>query len=345
MQSSKLKYLAIVFVLPLVICFSACGQKQNFDSWNPNTESLNTLKAYVEDVTREGSSNFIPKEDRIVVSDMDGTIYGEKAPLYIDCLVYVHRVLYDNTYTPKDQHMIDLAHRVEECFKTHELDKLTDPVICAEWQIPFAGMSIEDYEKYCSDFLKNPVEGFNNVSYKDFFYKPMLEVIDYLLQNDFQFYIVTGTDRSLSRILLKDKVNIQPVNVLGTDNVIKYSGNDKLDNEYYVYKFNDVAYRTENAIFKDSNTNKVDRIKREIGKQPVLVFGNTSGDESMATYVTSNNKYKTLACFVLQNDNVRDNCSLEKAEKNKANWEKKGWTIFSMKDDWKTIYGGNVEKR
>ena len=48
--------------------------------------------------------------------------------------------------------------------------------------------------------------------------------------------------------------------------------------------------------------NKVKLIEREIGQKPVLAFGNTSGDYSMATFTTSNNKYLSKAFMVCCDD-------------------------------------------
>ena len=40
---------------------------------------------------------------------------------------------------------------------------------------------------------------------------------------------------------------------------------------------------------------KVDAIVREIGQQPVLFFGNSSGDLAMEIYTISNNPYRSEA--------------------------------------------------
>ena len=40
---------------------------------------------------------------------------------------------------------------------------------------------------------------------------------------------------------------------------------------------------------------KVDAIVREIGQQPVLAFGNSSGDLAMEIYTISNNPYRSKA--------------------------------------------------
>ena len=91
--------------------------------------------------------------------------------------------------------------------------------------------------------------------------------------------------------------------------------------------------------------NKVSNIAREIGKQPVLAFGNSSGDFSMATFTTNNNKYKSLAFMLCCDDTVRENGNEEKAAKMVTSCEENGWIPISMKNDWTTIYGDEVTRK
>ena len=86
-------------------------------------------------------------------------------------------------------------------------------------------------------------------------------------------------------------------------------------------------------------------IAQEIGVQPVLSFGNSTGDASMAEYVTSNNKYKSLALMLCCDDTERENGNVEKAEKMVSLCEEFDWVPISMKNDWTTIYGDGVTKK
>jgi hypothetical protein len=95
-------------------------------------------------------------------------------------------------------------------------------------------------------------------------------------------------------------------------------------------------------IIKNLKMNKVSVIMQEIGQQPVLSFGNSTGDSSMAEYVTSNNKYKSLAFMLCCDDTERENGSVSKADKMYALCEEFDWVPISMKNDWKTIYGEGV---
>ena len=55
-------------------------------------------------------------------------------------------------------------------------------------------------------------------------------------------------------------------------------------------------------------------IQQEIGKMPVLAFGNSTGDFSMATYTIQNKKYSGRAYMLLCDDTVRDYGDLEVAQ-------------------------------
>lgn len=90
--------------------------------------------------------------------------------------------------------------------------------------------------------------------------------------------------------------------------------------------------------------NKVSSIVREIGIQPVLAFGNSSGDYSMFRYTLKDNPYKAEVFNILCDDTQREYGRPERAERDKKTSAENGWNTLSMKNDWKTIYGDNVKK-
>ena len=106
-----------------------------------------------------------------------------------------------------------------------------------------------------------------------------------------------------------------------------------------------VAKEGGKLLIKNLQMNKVSGIAHEIGLQPVLCFGNSPGDSSMANYVTSGNRYRTGVYMVLCDDLERERGNLQKAEKMAALCRQYGWTAISMKNDWRTIYGDGVSKK
>lgn len=314
----------------------------NFKYWNDNAAAKEALVNYVKAVTDPNSPDFIPVEDRIVVSDMDGTFYCETAPTYSEWALYLHRILDDASYTPTKQ---EKAY-AEECLQAARAESIPTDMDVGEdiaQSYAFQGMTLSEFDAYVDGFLKTPLNGLSNCTYGGAFYLPMLEVISYLNANDFTVYIVTGTDRQLVRESIKGLVPIQANHVIGTDSRAVASGQGFANGQYYEFSKDDIMVRGEYES-TDNKMQKVSNIVREIGKQPILAFGNSGSDMSMLKYALSNNKYKCAAFGVCCDDNVRDWGNVGKGDKFRASCEKNGVTPISMKNDWNTIYGNGVTK-
>ena len=317
----------------------------NFQYWNENAPALKALKAYVQDVTNPASPNYIPVEDRIVVSDMDGTFYGELAPTYSEWYLYFHRVLEDKSYHPTPAE-VSFAEQCKEAAIKGSISTDYDSAEDHAQANAFEGMTIPEFNKYVHNFMSNtPLDGLSNCTFAEAYYLPMVEVIFYLVNNDFTFFVVTGTDRQLVRQCIADAgLPIPSHQIIGTDSIFIPKDQAFADGMYYTWDKDDVLVRG-NYIFTNNKGNKVSNIAREIGKQPVLCFGNSTSDGQMMTYtMANNNKYKSLSFGVLCDDADRDWGGEEKAAKMKKFCEGIGAQTISMRDDWKTIYGYEVEK-
>ena len=205
-------------------------------------------------------------------------------------------------------------------------------------------MTLDEFDKYVTNWMtKTPVDGLTNCTFAEAYYMPMVEVITYLQNNGFNFYVVTGTDRQLVRNALTAIPSIAPDHVIGTDSVNIAQRQGFAGAQYFQFEPTDVMVRGAYQA-TDNKMSKVSNICREIGKRPVIGIGNTSSDASMLNYAKFNDKYKGFVLSVLCDDSVRDWGSTEKAAKMKGLSEKYGWTAVSMAKDWKTIYGENVKK-
>ena len=103
------------------------------------------------------------------------------------------------------------------------------------------------------------------------------------------------------------------------------------------------AFKTDELIIKNLKTNKVKQITQEIGKKPVLSFGNSGGDSAMHNYCLSND-YESKAFMLIADDEEDDHANREKALNLKEQWEDAGYIVISMRDDFTTIYGDGVLK-
>ena len=204
-------------------------------------------------------------------------------------------------------------------------------------------MSLAEFDTYVKTYAAKTPFGFTGMTYLTSFYKPMLEVFEYLKDNDFTYYVVSGSDRFICRSLV-GSLGIEPNRVIGMDVVLKSSNQGDEDGVNYTMKSDEYLIRTDELIIKNLKTNKVKQIAQEIGKVPVLSFGNSSGDCAMHNYCKSNQKYKTEVFMLIADDDVRDHADLKETAKRKALWEEANYNIISMKNDFKTIYGDGVTK-
>ncbi len=313
----------------------------NFKYWNKDAASYQALTSYVKDVTNPKSGNFIPVEDRIAVFDMDGTFLCETAPGAFGWLLLIQRTLHDTDYRASEadrQFAIGLE-RFLQSKDPNDSPGSTTPHLAAV----FSGMGEQEYESYVRNFIETPVEGLNHLKWSEAFYLPMVEVISYLQSNQFQVYVVSGSERQMARVMASDPLHIPESRIIGTDMEIKATHQGEIKGEDYNYRKDDSLVRGEFAV-RNLKMNKVAAIAREIGKQPVLAFGNSSGDTSMLNYTVNGNKHKSAAFFLLCDDLERELGNNKKAEKCRKLADENGWIPVSMRDDFKTIYGDNVTR-
>lgn len=342
----------IILALSLLALVSSCGSSNpteaKFDSWNQDASALTSLKEYMKKITKEGSSDFIPKEDRIAVFDMDGTLYGELYPTYLEYVMYEYRVLDDPTYKDKaSEEQIAFAQEIRAGVKNNSYPSGTDMRHARLAAEAYAGMSLKGFEEYVVTFLGKEIPTFNNMTYGEAFYEPMREVVNYLNDNDFQVYVVSGSDRFICRPLLKNGLGIPSNRVIGMDVRVEATHQGETSGVSYQLQKDDEILRTSELLIKNLKFNKVAQITQEIGKQPVLSFGNSGGDQSMHNYTIWNNPYPAEAYMLVADDTVRDYSYLTDAKISdlKTDWTNKGYHVVSMKDDFKTIYKENVTKK
>ena len=319
------------------------SQKEYFTQWN-SCEALSALKEYVEDVTNPSSANFIKEEDRIATFDMDGTFVGELYPTYFEYNMLEYRALEDETYkdiAPADvkEAAQDIRDFVREGKPLPSHFDMKHALAAAK---AYAGMTLAEFDAYVKAYASKQANGFQGMTYGESFYKPMLEVFNYLKANGFTFYVVSGSDRFICRALV-EPLGISPNRVIGMDVKLRSSSQGTTAGVNYTMGKEEDIVRTDELIIKNLKTNKVLQISQEIGKVPVLSFGNSGGDCSMHNYCLSNS-YRSEAFMLIADDDERDHANREKALTLGNQWREAGYHVISMRDDFKTIYGENVKK-
>lgn len=317
-------------------------QKEYFTLWN-QCEALTVLQDYVKDVTNPASKNYIPKEDRIATFDMDGTFIGELYPTYFEYNMLEYRALDDATYeAPQD--VRETAQEIRDFVRNgKKLPDHFDMKHAYAAAKAYAGMTLAEFDAYVKSYASLPANGFSGMTYGESFYKPMLEVFDYLEDNGFTYYVVSGSDRFICRSLV-ESIGIEPNRVIGMDVKLMSSNQGTEAGVNYTMSQKEDLVRTDSLIIKNLKTNKVLQISQEIGKVPVLSFGNSSGDCAMHNYCMGNKTYKTATFMLVADDDARDHADLAEGARREAKWREAGYNIISMKNDFKTIYGYGVQK-
>ncbi|SFG68884.1 HAD family hydrolase [Oribacterium sp. WCC10] len=318
--------------------------------WKDDSETKQKLIAFMEDITDESGSKYIPVEKRIAVFDFDGTLFCETDPNYFDYMLLVHRVLEDENYKDKaSKFEKQTADKIVKQNETGESFKGLETDHGKSIASSFKGMTIDEFETYVHDFMRTPMLSYDGMTRGFGWYLPMLQIINYLEVNDFTVYIVSGTDRFIVRSIINDEnsplAHMPMSHVIGSDESLVATGQDDEDGLNYNYKTDDKVVTGGDFIIKNLKMNKVTAIAKEIGEQPVLSFGNSTGDSSMAEYVISDNPYESLAFMLCCDDLQRENGNLEKAQKMYDLCAENGWVPVSMKNDWTTIYGDSVTKK
>ena len=169
-------------------------------------------------------------------------------------------------------------------------------------------------------------------------YQPMLELLAYLRANGFKTFIVSGGGIEFMRPWTERVYGIPPEQVIGSSVKTKFEMRDGKP----------VLVRLPELNFNDDKADKPVGINQHIGRRPIAAFGNSVGDQQMLEY-TQGGSGARFELLVLHDDAAREFAygparglpdvklghftpALDEHAK------KDGWTVVSMKDDWKTVF-------
>ena len=309
--------------------------------WSADSAAAQSLRDYVTKVTDEANADsFIPVKDRIAVFDMDGTLTCETFYTYYDTMMFIEYCLYDHP----DQVSEELKQAAGEIKPGYKADE----TLARNFAKAYAGMTVDEFYDYAVEFGKKYTDSFNNMRYIDGFYLPMVELVEYLYENDFTIYVISGTERTTTRAIVANspiKDYVTPNHVIGTDFEVKQPGyEDVASNMDFKYADGDDLVLTGGFIQKNLNANKSIYVEREIGQRPVLAFGNSGSDTSMMNYaIDSRNQYPAEAYMIVADDSVREWGTADWAEKS-AEYSEMGYVPVSMEKDFAKIYPDTITK-
>ena len=309
--------------------------------WAADSAPARQLREYVAKVTDpQNESDFIPEKDRIAVFDMDGTLVCETYYTYYDTMMFIDYCLKDHPEKVSDE-LKQVAAAIEPGYKA-------DEALARNFAKAYAGMTVQELSDYAVKFGQKETASFENMRYIDNCYLPMVELVQYLYENGFTIYVISGTERTTTRAVVANSplgAYVTPNHVIGTDFEVKQKGHEsEASNMDFKYEDGDELVLTGGFIQKNLNANKSIYIEREIGQRPVLAFGNSGSDTSMMNYtIDSRNPYPAEAYMVVADDSEREWGTQDWAEKS-AEYTEMGYTPISMKDDFAEIYADGITK-
>jgi phosphoglycolate phosphatase-like HAD superfamily hydrolase len=321
-------------VMLLALTFHANAQTPQLPSWNDGP-AKQAIVAFVKAVTDKSGAKYVEPQDRIATFDQDGTLWVEH-PLYTQAMFALTRV---HELAPQHPEW-----KQREPFKAvltgdrETMAKFTE----SDWEIILAathtGMTTQAFQELVKQWLATAKDPRFHQPYTALVYQPMLELMDYLRANGFRTYIVTGGGQEFVRVYSERVYGIPPEQVVGSSILTKYEYQDGKP----------VLMREPKVFFIDDNGGKPVGINLFIGKRPYAAFGNSTGDKQMLEW-TQAGEGARLMMLVLHDDPQREYAygpaaglpdtkvgTFTPALYDEA--KSKGWTVISMKNDWKRIF-------
>lgn len=297
-------------------------------SWN-DTAPKKAIVAFVEKVTKEGSPDFVPLNERIATFDNDGTLWCEQ-PMYFQLLFALDRV---KTLAPKHPEW-----KTQEPFASLLKGEVKaalaggEPAIGKIVMVTHSGMTTDEFNKIVQDWIATAKNPATKRLLLEMVYQPMIELLAYLRANGFKTYIVSGGGIEFMRPWTEKVYGIPPEQVVGSSGKTKFEMQDGKP----------VLVKLPEINFIDDKAGKPVGINSHIGRRPIAAFGNSDGDQQMLEWTTAGGGAR-FALLVHHDDAEREFAYDRKSHigtLDKA-WDEataKGWTVVSMKDDWGVIF-------
>jgi hypothetical protein len=297
-------------------------------SWNDGA-SKKAIMTFVAKTTERNSPDFVAPDNRIATFDNDGTLWAEQ-PMYSQLLFALDRV---KVLAPKHPEWKD-KEPFASLLKGDVKGALAggEPAIGAIVMTTHAGMTTDEFDKIVTDWIATARHPVTKRPYTEMVYQPMLELLSYLRANGFKTFIVSGGGIDFMRPWAAKTYGIPPDQVVGSSGKLKL---DVVDGKPVLVKLPEVN-------FIDDKAGKPIGIQQHIGQRPIAAFGNSDGDQQMLEWTTAGSGARFA--LIVHHDDAKREWAYDRTSHigmlDKA-WDEavaKGWTVVSMKDDWRAIY-------
>ena len=323
-----LLYSYLSFSVAILTVRPATAQSDPLPSWN-DTAAKHNIESFVDRVTKEGGKDFVPPAERIATFDNDGTLWVE-SPVYTQIAFAFDRVKAMAPQHPEWKTTQPFKGVLEGDMKA--VAATGEKGIVEITVATSTGMTNAEFEKSVSQWIATAHDRKFNRPYTELIYQPMVELLAYLRSNGFKTYIVSGGEQEFMRPWAEKAYGIPPEQVLGST----------MKTQFEMRNGQPALMRLPQIGFIDDGPGKPVGINQFIGRRPILAFGNSDGDLQMLEW-TAAGPGARLMLLVHHTDAVREyaydrKSSVGQLDKALDEATAKGWTVVSMKDDWKKVF-------
>jgi phosphoserine phosphatase len=329
-MKNSLTLMATAVFATLVFVARFARANDPLPSWNDGA-AKQAIIASVEKVTKQGTPEFIPVPERIAVFDNDGTLWPENpVPFQLAFGLDSLKLKLHDKPELKDDPFVSAALAGDHAKLLADHHKGLFHIL----GLTHAGMTTDEFDQRVSAWITTAKHPRFDQTYDQCVYQPMQEVLAYLRANGFKTFIVSGGGADFMRVWSERVYGIPPEQVVGSRAGITFEMRDGKP----------VLLKTLDNIFVDDKAGKPVGIHQMIGRRPVMAFGNSDGDKEMLEYTTIGNPRASFGLIVHHTDAGREYAydanprSSGKLVEALSDAPKRGWTVVSMKDDWRTIF-------
>lgn len=329
MKTKRVLLTSLILIFSLIFGGLATAQTaDSLPSWKDG-KAKQSIIDFVTKVTKEGSPDFVPPDERIATFDNDGTLWTEQ-PMYVQMFFALDRVKLLAPQHPEWKDQEPFASLLEGDVKGALAGG--EHAILEIVMATHAGMTTKEFEIIVRDWIATAKHPATKRLFIEMVYQPMLELLAYLRANDFKTFIVSGGGIEFMRPWTERVYGIPPEQVIGSSIKTKYELRDSKP----------VLVRMPELNFIDDKKGKPVGINQHIGRRPIAAFGNSDGDLQMLQWTTAG-KGQRFALYIHHTDGEREwaydrKSSVGRLDKGLDEAREKGWTIVDMKQDWKVIY-------
>jgi phosphoglycolate phosphatase-like HAD superfamily hydrolase len=289
-------------------------------SWN-NTQAKQAILDFVAAAGDENSPDYIPPVERIAAFDNDGTLWVEQpAPAQVGLLFgkLVEQVKADPSLAAEDPYKAIVTK--DPIFLRGLAQQVPEVVIAflsgvgKAWE----GTSPEAYEAEVRAYLAASMHPRYGCPWTDLIYQPMLELFDLLKENGWRVFVCSGGGRDFMRVFSEEALGVYRENVIGSAPEFAYEDGQ-------LVRINELHGNI------SLGPGKIEHIYARTGRTALFAGGNGDVDLEML-------QEARFRLVIVHDDEEREYVVTAAAEKLLAAGRQGGWTMVSMKDDWKTVF-------